>query len=169
VIHVEFAKYIYELLRATCRECGRLLLTDAEIEKYRRRLEKLRKHWRPIAEMLTKRILKKAQERDKCPHCGAKQRKIIFERPYHFYEELEDGGLVKLDPIKIRERLEKIPDSDLEVLGIDPKYARPEWTILEVLPVPPPHVRPSIQLETGSEVRMISHISWWILLERTRS
>ncbi len=149
VIHVEFAKYIYELLRATCRECGRLLLTDSEIEKYRRRLEKLRKHWRPIAEMLTKRILKKAQERDTCPHCGAKQRKIVFERPYHFYEELEDGGLVKLDPVKIRERLEKIPDRDLEVLGIDPKFARPEWAILEVLPVPPPHVRPSIQLETG--------------------
>ena len=149
VIHVEFARYIYEILRATCRECGRLLLTDAEIERYRRRLQRLRKHWRLLAEMLTKRILKKAQERTVCPHCGAKQRKIIFERPYHFYEELEDGGLVKLDPVKIKERLSKIPDSDLEVIGIDPKVARPEWAIIEVLPVPPPHVRPSIQLETG--------------------
>ena len=149
VIHVEFAKYIHEILKATCRECGRLLLTDKEIEKYRKRLERLKKHWRLLAEVLIKKILKKAAERTTCPHCGAKQRKIRFERPYHFYEELEDGSLVKLDPIKIRERLEKIPDSDLEVLGIDPKIARPEWAILTVLPVPPPHVRPSIQLETG--------------------
>lgn len=51
--------------------------------------------------------------------------------------------------MKIRERLEKIPDSDLELLGWDPKFARPEWAVLTVLPVPPPQVRPSIQLETG--------------------
>ncbi len=149
VIHVEFAKYIYEVLKATCRECGRLLLSDQEIEKYRRRLERLRRRWRLIADALAKRIIKKASERKTCPHCGAKQRKIVFERPYHFYEELEDGSLVKLDPVKIRSRLEKIPDGDLEAMGFDPRLARPEWAVLTVLLVPPPHVRPSIQLETG--------------------
>ncbi|MCG2879835.1 MAG: DNA-directed RNA polymerase subunit A' [Vulcanisaeta sp.] len=149
VIHVEYAKYIYDLLRATCRECGRILLTDEEIEKYRKRLERLRVRWRLLADKLVERIRKKAMERTVCPHCGAKQYKVRFERPYTFYEEKENGVLEKLDPVKIRERLEKIPDSDLELLGWDPKAARPEWAILTVLPVPPPQVRPSIQLETG--------------------
>ncbi|MFP3304556.1 MAG: DNA-directed RNA polymerase subunit A' [Vulcanisaeta sp.] len=149
VIHVEYARYIHELLRATCRECGRVLLTDEEIEKYRKRLERLRVRWKLLADRLIERIRKRAMERTTCPHCGAKQYKVRFERPYAFYEEKENGVLEKLDPIKIRERLEKIPDGDLELLGWDPKVARPEWTVLTVLPVPPPQVRPSIQLETG--------------------
>jgi DNA-directed RNA polymerase subunit A' len=149
VIHVEYARYIHELLRATCRECGRVLLTDEEIEKYRKRLERLRVRWKLLADRLIERIRKRAMERTTCPHCGAKQYKVRFERPYAFYEEKENGVLEKLDPIKIRERLEKIPDGDLELLGWDPKVARPEWAVLTVLPVPPPQVRPSIQLETG--------------------
>ncbi|PLC67891.1 DNA-directed RNA polymerase subunit A' [Vulcanisaeta sp. EB80] len=149
VIHVEYVRYIHELLRATCRECGRVLLTDEEIEKYRKRLERLRVRWKLLADRLIERIRKRAMERTTCPHCGAKQYKVRFERPYAFYEEKENGVLEKLDPIKIRERLEKIPDGDLELLGWDSKVARPEWAVLTVLPVPPPQVRPSIQLETG--------------------
>jgi DNA-directed RNA polymerase II subunit RPB1 len=34
-------------------------------------------------------------------------------------------------------------------MGFDPKYARPEWMILTVLPVPPPPVRPSIMADTS--------------------
>jgi len=149
VIHPEFAKPIHDLLRATCRECGRVLLTDQEIERYRTRLERLKKHWRLTRDRVITKIVKKAISRDTCPHCGAKQLKIRLERPTDFYEETENHIEIKMDPIKIRERLEKISDSDLEVLGIDPSSARPEWAILTVIPVPPPQVRPSIQLPNG--------------------
>ena len=37
----------------------------------------------------------------------------------------------------------------LVLLGYDPETARPEWFVLQVLPVPPVTVRPSIILETG--------------------
>ena len=55
----------------------------------------------------------------------------------------------KLTPADVRARLEKIPDEDLRLLGINPDVARPEWTILTVLPVPPVTMRPSIILENG--------------------
>jgi DNA-directed RNA polymerase subunit A' len=45
--------------------------------------------------------------------------------------------------------MEKIPDEDLRHLGINPDVARPEWTILTVLPVPPVTMRPSFILENG--------------------
>jgi DNA-directed RNA polymerase subunit A' len=45
--------------------------------------------------------------------------------------------------------MEKIPNEDLIPLGINPDVARPEWTILTVLPVPPVTMRPSIILENG--------------------
>jgi DNA-directed RNA polymerase subunit A' len=43
----------------------------------------------------------------------------------------------------------RISDEDLELLGFNPKAARPEWMVLQVLPVPPVYVRPSITLESG--------------------
>jgi DNA-directed RNA polymerase subunit A' len=55
----------------------------------------------------------------------------------------------KLTPVDIRERLERIPDDDALLLGVNPRAGRPEWMILTLLPVPPVSVRPSITLESG--------------------
>ncbi|MCD6380724.1 MAG: DNA-directed RNA polymerase subunit A', partial [Candidatus Odinarchaeota archaeon] len=148
VIHASFAKNIYELLKATCRLCGRLLLPDDEIEKYKKRMKKYYEKWGKFNESLAKQVLKAAMKAKKCPHCGAPQYKIRFEKPTTFIEEGEEGSL-RLTPYDIRERLEKITDDDCFVMGIDPKNARPEWMVLTVLPVPPIAVRPSITLETG--------------------
>lgn len=46
--------------------------------------------------------------------------------------------------------LKKIPDEDLEIMGLNAEYARPEWMILTVLPVPPAAVRPSISVDGGA-------------------
>jgi DNA-directed RNA polymerase II subunit RPB1 len=45
--------------------------------------------------------------------------------------------------------LKKISDEDLQTLGLSEQYARPDWMILTVLPVPPPAVRPSIAVDGG--------------------
>ncbi|KII94419.1 hypothetical protein PLICRDRAFT_36689 [Plicaturopsis crispa FD-325 SS-3] len=44
----------------------------------------------------------------------------------------------------------KMLDSDLHLLGLSDEYARPEWMILTVMPVPPPPVRPSIAVDGGA-------------------
>lgn len=36
------------------------------------------------------------------------------------------------------------------LMGLSVEYARPEWMILTVLPVPPPPVRPSIAVDGGT-------------------
>lgn len=148
VIHPLFAKTIHLLLRATCRKCGRLLLPPSEIEEARKRIKRLEKRWPLLKYRYGETIAKKAAKSTVCPHCSAQQYKIRFEKPYTFYEEVE-GGSVLLRPIEVRERLERIPDEDLEVLGLDPRNARPEWMVLTVLPVPPISVRPTITLESG--------------------
>lgn len=40
--------------------------------------------------------------------------------------------------------LKRIPDEDIELMGLSKEWARPEWMILTVMPVPPPPVRPAI-------------------------
>ncbi len=43
--------------------------------------------------------------------------------------------------------LRRISDSDLRDMGMNLDYARPEWMIVTVLPVPPPPVRPSVSMD----------------------
>ncbi len=147
VMHEGYAKVIHKVLRATCRECNRLLLSDDEIEEFKQ----LFKRYPEIGErtsVLSKEILKRAAKVKTCPHCGAEQLKLKLEKPTSIYE-IGEAGSVRLTPIDIRERLENITDDDYRLMGINPNAARLEWAILTVLPVPPVTVRPSITLESG--------------------
>ncbi len=152
VIHVGFAKTIHRILESTCRECGRIKLTDEEIHDYMRRFEVMGDR-KKAKDRLIKEIHKKAKERMVCPHCGAAQFPLKFERPTIYWEirKDEEGNEYKhrMMPSEIRDRFEKIPDKDLHLLGLHPDNARPEWMILTVLPVPPVTMRPSITLESG--------------------
>lgn len=144
VIHVGYTRLIRKLLRVSCRECSRLLLSQEEVYKV------LGPEEERNADVISEKDIKKERI---CPHCGAQQNKINFEKPTTFSEVWtdENGRKVdhKLTPADIRGRLEKIPDEDLRLLGINPDVARPEWTLLTVLPVPPVTMRPSIILENG--------------------
>ena len=144
VIHVGYTRLIRKLLRVTCRSCSRLLMTTEEVEKI------IGPEDSDLAgEIVSEKDIKKERI---CPHCGEQQLKINFEKPTTFSEVfVEEGRKIehKLTPADIRARLEKIPDDDLRALGVNPDVARPEWTILTVLPVPPVTMRPSIILENG--------------------
>uniref|UniRef100_A0A1B0DNY2 DNA-directed RNA polymerase subunit n=1 Tax=Phlebotomus papatasi TaxID=29031 RepID=A0A1B0DNY2_PHLPP len=45
---------------------------------------------------------------------------------------------------RVWEILKHITDEECFILGMDPKYARPDWMIVTVLPVPPLSVRPAV-------------------------
>ncbi len=147
IIHVGFVKQIHMLLRATCRSCGRLLIPENTLLKYREEFERLKKADGLSAEFYY-RILQKALSAQTCPYCDEKQYKIELEKPVTFIEVVNSERR-RLTPQVVRARLERIRDEDLELLGFDPKVARPEWMVLTVLPVPPVYVRPSITLESG--------------------
>jgi len=149
VVHPSFAKLIYKLLSVTCRSCGRVLLADDKIQEFKERIERETKLLGAPSESLFKMIELRAKKSVSCPHCAAEQSKISFSKPTVFQETLGSGGANRLAPSMIRERLERIPDGDLVLLGLDPENGRSEWTILQVLPVPPVYVRPSITLESG--------------------
>ncbi|MEM2081783.1 MAG: DNA-directed RNA polymerase subunit A' [Candidatus Bathyarchaeia archaeon] len=147
IVHIEFTKIIHELLKSTCRNCGRILLSEESAKKVRSRIEKYKSLLGTIPDEVHKSIMQEIKAKQ-CPHCAAPQYKITFEKPTKFTEQTEMGS-EPLTPSMIRERLERISDEDLEILGFNPKVARPEWMVLQVLPVPPVYVRPSITLESG--------------------
>ena len=126
VLHVKYLQIIDLVLRGTCEACGKVLLSEKDLDKE------------------LKARLKKAKDGKKCPSCGIVQEKIKLEKPSTFRV-----GRRRLFPSEIRERLVKIPEEDLKILGINPKTLRPEWGVLTLLLVPSVIVRPSITLESG--------------------
>ncbi|MGV8176720.1 MAG: DNA-directed RNA polymerase subunit A', partial [Candidatus Bilamarchaeaceae archaeon] len=188
VVHVEFAKHIYYILKSTCPACHRLLsdsVAPAKVEVIEKEAEGAEVTAAPVAKGeagkdlakmkpadakdekiftlfeedegkagtavavpekkdLEKEMKKRVKEKKQCPHCGAEVVEIKMLKPTGYYK-----GKDTLLPTEVREWLAAIPDSDLTKLGFNAKYARPEWMIITVLPVPPVNVRPSITLETG--------------------
>jgi DNA-directed RNA polymerase II subunit RPB1 len=72
-------------------------------------------------------------------------------------EDDEDGQREEkrtISPQEAQDIFRRISDDDLRTLGLSVAYARPEWMILTVLPVPPPPVRPSVSVDgTGGGMR----------------
>ncbi len=149
VIHVGYAKKVLKVLRSICPECSRLMLTGEEKERFRQEQITHRKLFFEGDEDAAKLVFKRARKSKICPYCGAKKKKIIIEKPTTFYEEEEGKGSRRITPIEILERLKKMNDIDLRVLGISPENARLEWIIFTVLPIPPVCARPSITLDSG--------------------
>ncbi|MBU0957542.1 MAG: hypothetical protein KKF56_01890 [Nanoarchaeota archaeon] len=128
VIHIKYIAIIDMFLRSFCDTCGKLLLDDKILVKY------------PSAAAR----MKKAKDTKKCPHCQNPQEKVKLEKPSAFMK-----GKKRIFPNEIRDTLEKIPNDQLKMIGMDPENFRPEWGILTLLLVPPVTVRPSITLESG--------------------
>ncbi|KAK9455699.1 hypothetical protein V1511DRAFT_310865 [Dipodascopsis uninucleata] len=61
-------------------------------------------------------------------------------------DELDQPERRQLKPQAILNVFKHISDQDIERLGLNADYARPDWLIITVLPVPPPPVRPSIAI-----------------------
>ncbi|KAJ8694424.1 DNA-directed RNA polymerase II core subunit rpo21 [Pleurotus ostreatus] len=93
--------------------------------------------------------------------CGHTQPQVRKEglKPFVQYkkskEDDEDGKSLQPDirlitPSEVYTTFKKMTDSDLQIIWLSEEYARPEWMILTVMPVPPPPVRPSIAVDGGT-------------------
>ena len=85
VIHVGFTTLIRRLLRATCRECGRLTLTEDKMAYFREQLKEARELGKDPDTVL-KAAVREARKSNTCPHCGEPQADIKHEKPTTYYE-----------------------------------------------------------------------------------
>jgi len=145
VINELYANQIFDVLRSFCNSCGRIMLPENKIEDWRSKISEAKKQGNiDVVHDLIKSLTTQLKKVKKCPYCKEKTPELKLEKPTTFYQSSE-----RLWPTNIRERLERIPDEDLTIIGFDSQTARPEWMVLTLLLVPPITMRPSITLVTG--------------------
>ena len=83
IVHIEFTKIIFDILKATCRTCGRILLSEDAAKKARQRIERFNELLGTIPDEVYKEIMTDIKAKQ-CPYCAAAQFKITFEKPTNF-------------------------------------------------------------------------------------
>jgi DNA-directed RNA polymerase subunit A' len=178
VVHVEFAKHIYFVLKSTCPNCHKMISKKAikeVVEKEPVEETTMASEIPSLMEVAAPAITEAAPavKAEKAPlpqipepeldsDDRGKKKKAKKEKtkncahcgqPLPEIKLLKPTGFYKdkamLLPSDIRDWLSSLSDDDLKEMGFDPEYSRPEWMIITALPVPPVSVRPSITLETG--------------------
>lgn len=81
--------------------------------------------------------------------CGRYQPKIrrvgleLTAEWKHVNEDSQEKK-ISLTAERVLEIFKRISDEECIALGLDPKFARPDWMIITVMPVPPLCVRPAV-------------------------
>ena len=92
--------------------------------------------------------------------CGRHQPKIkksgmeLLAEWKHVNEDSQERKMT-LSAERVLEVFKNISDEDCKVLGLDPRFARPDWMIATILPVPPLPVRPAVVMH-GSARNQVS-------------
>jgi DNA-directed RNA polymerase II subunit RPB1 len=172
MFHIGFLTTVLKILRCVCFYCSKLL-TDANDHRFEaaqriknpsHRLKQVLNICRSIQVCEGGNQINEGEEQpqqsqdeksNKIPHggCGNQQPKITKEglKLTAEFKNTTDETVEKkqvLIPEKVHKILKSISDEDCIALGLNPKWARPDWMILTILPVPPPAVRPSIMMDT---------------------
>ena len=161
VFYAQYVDYVRKILRCVCFRCSKLLVSpdvcmeaDLIIKKY------------PKGE---KRFLEIEKLCTKCTRCGEKNNngcqakqpstikidmlyKIIATWKIESKDNNSKPPQMILNPETVLRIFKRITDQDVENMGFDKNWCRPDWMICSVLAVPPPSVRPSAKQDNNQRM-----------------
>lgn len=170
VFHAMFFDIVKKLLNCVCYKCSKCLIspdTDKEFKHDMQRIMSIKnnqKRWEAYFKLCNTTTKIRVCGDDGTIGCGAVQpTKYTKENSMKIIAEWKDkkqaankNGDKNTDKIvqeftaeDILKIFSRITEKEMDMMGFNPKWNRPEWMICTVLPVPPPAVRPSIIEENG--------------------
>ncbi|EGD96855.1 DNA-dependent RNA polymerase II largest subunit [Trichophyton tonsurans CBS 112818] len=172
VFHIGFLTKIKKLLETVCHNCGKIK-ANASDQKYldalrfrdpKKRFDAI---WRLSKDILiceadppeeddpfAKESSKPVQGHGGCGNVQPQVRKEGITlmgtwKPSKMRDMMDDNEIQQPEKKQITPQMaltifRNISEEDVRLMGLSNDYARPEWMIITVLPVPPPPVRPSV-------------------------
>lgn len=166
VFHAMFFDITRKILKCVCYRCSKILIsshtsnpdTKADIQKIMN-IKDNQSRWNAYFKLCSTNTKIKCCGDDGSIGCGARQpSKYNKDGPMKIMAEWKDKNektedasktLLEFTAEDVLRIFKRISEEDMELMGFNPKWNRPEWMICTVLPVPPPAVRPSIIEENG--------------------
>ncbi|KAI8338189.1 hypothetical protein BC941DRAFT_424817 [Chlamydoabsidia padenii] len=172
VYHIGFLTKVKKILECVCFHCSKLKVDDTNPRFVRaRKIRDQKTRMKAVWELAKAKMVCDGGDNDddgleddldgkrKNPHggCGNKQPLIRKDglKLYALFRasansDSGNDGKTLLTASKVLQIFKNITDQDIRDMGLSEEYARPEWMITTILPVPPPQVRPSIQMDGTS-------------------
>ena len=148
VIQIQYYATIINLLKCFCNRCSSILINVYDTET----MSKLKSRKGKGRFIYVLDIATKAKE---CPNCGATQPKFgkdkdgIAKISMTYPNKTGEGFKGTFNNESVLNIFKRITDEHVELVGLNPLRARPEWMLWTVMPIPPPPMRPSVKSETG--------------------
>jgi DNA-directed RNA polymerase II subunit RPB1 len=165
VFYIQYINTVLKILRCVCFKCSKLKISKIK-HAFIKKVKDGKKRW--------DYIFKQANKIKRCGNettdgCGCKQPSKIYKEGLanvfaewqntEKIEGVEDKIRIKLTPESILKIFRRISDEDVNFMGFNNIWSRPEWFICQVLAVPPPAVRPSVKYDAQQRSEDdISHI-----------
>ncbi len=137
VYHIGFLKTVIDILRCVSYYTSTLLINQENYVARRSKKKNL------------KEITKMSKSVKNCP--VTQQRLPVYSKEGTKIAIDFGQGKEIINPSEVHKILEKISDEDAKLLGLNPKFSRPECLLLTTIPVPPPHVRPSVFMSSSQK------------------
>jgi DNA-directed RNA polymerase II subunit RPB1 len=151
VFFIQHIKEIMKICRCVCFKCSKLLINKNNHSHINQFTSDER--WDYVSGLAAK--VKRCGDKTE-DGCGCKQPdKVKLEGMaslFAIWENIDAEGAaenkkinIRLTPEIVLKIFKRISDEDINFMGFSPIWSRPEWMICQVLPVPPPAVRPSVK------------------------
>lgn len=154
VFYHHFIPYILQILGNICFKCGSLLI-NREQEEHLFSKKKGSKRFADVTEY----IKNHRKDNSLCPRCKAKQpNKYTKEEVAKIYATWSEVGntypvsKALITPEHVLSLFKRLSDEDVEFMGFNREFCRPEWMVCTVLPVCPPSVRPSVKQDNSQRM-----------------
>jgi len=152
----QFIEPIQKILQIVCMNCSNPYLMDAELEK----IESMSKgidRFNAVRDRTAAYKTRELKESSACPHCGTptikrvdKMDGTVATLQASTYDS--EATPVILQPEMVLRTFQRMTDRHVELIGLNPKFSRPDWMICTVLAVPPLTVRPSVIMEDNQRM-----------------
>ncbi len=150
VFFIQHIKEIMKICSSVCVKCSKLLINKSQHTHITDWPND--KKWDYVTN-LCKEVRRCGETTD--DGCGCRQPDKLklegFATILAVWEKIESNDdkptnvTMKLTPELVLKIFKRISDEDVSFMGMNPLWSRPDWMICQVLPVPPPAVRPSVK------------------------
>jgi len=162
VFHAMFFDITRKILRCVCHKCSKILIspntTNVDLQQDIQKIANIKDNqnrWNAYFKLCSGTNKIKCCGDDGTIGCNAKPpTKYYKDGPMKIMAEWKDKTSNETQTLEFTAEdvlriFKRISEEEMEFMGFNPRWNRPEWMISTVLPVPPPAVRPSVIEENG--------------------